>query len=138
MLLIYWIILLILSIVFIFLGNLFKDATISDVLLVVGWGFMFIVGMIMMIGNIFVPVGNVDEISFEYDVNGLVSRQMINSSTEYADLFDQDGFVGTFANKHVIGFFIAALGMLGSIVFWFDARKDPYKEDEFGSSEGGL
>jgi hypothetical protein len=140
MLLTYWIILLALSLVFIFLGNFFKETSISDVLLVVGWGFMFIAGIVMLLGNISHVSGSQDLITYSYDGEGRVNSTTITSVYSYDDLQDETGDVlSKIANRRVLGFFIAILGLLGSIVFWFDARRDPLEEDGFGGSgEGGL
>jgi uncharacterized membrane protein len=130
-----WITLLALAFLMIFLGTQYPN-TISDVLLVVGWGFVFILGGVMMLGNVSQVVGSSDSIFYSYDGDGRVNATYINSSYVYQDFVEESGsIIETIANKRVFGFFIMILGMIGQWAFWFDARKNPLEEDGF---DGGY
>jgi hypothetical protein len=104
--------------------------------LVVGWGFVFILGGVMMLGNVSQVVGSSDSIFYSYDGDGRVNATYINSSYVYQDFVEESGsIIETIANKRVFGFFIMILGMIGQWAFWYDARKNPLEEDGF---DGGY
>jgi len=126
----FWGLLIVFSLIILFLGYLF-ETTVSDVLLVIGWGFIFILGAIMTFGQINQVVGNSDIITYDYDASGKVNATYITSIDTYSSFGTETGenFLERIANKRVFGFFIMLLGMVGSITFWWDAKRKPIEYD---------
>ena len=119
-----WGFLIIFSLILLFLGYLF-ETTISDVMLVVGWGFIFILGVIMTFGSINQVVGNNDIITYSYDASGRVNTTYINSSDIYSSFTIESGdtFLERIASNKLFGFFIMILGAFGSFTFWWDINR---------------
>jgi len=132
MILTIWIILFVISITFIILGYVF-NTTNSDVLLVVGWGFIFLLGCVMLFGSLTHKTAETEIINYtytnyNYSIEGsnyteaVISSQTIIKNNTYEEIPAEAGILNTVVNLHTIGFFIMITGLLGSVLFWFDNK----------------
>ena len=134
MILTLWTIFLILSFALLVLGYTFYNTTVSDILIIVGWVFMFALGIILLSNAVEYKTG-LTEITtysyyrYDYTVDGTnYTDILINTSTnsiinDYT-VFSTEGTgaLQRVANSHLWGFLLMLAGLFGAILFWFDVR----------------
>ena len=141
MILIIWAVFFIISITFIILGYTY-NSTISDVLLVVGWSLIFLIGAVMCFGSLTHKTAESEIINYTYGqynfthageniTEVIILSQTVLKNNTYTQIPAETGFLNSAVNLHTIGFFIMITGLLGAIFFWIDVpkRKDGVDDD---------
>lgn len=134
MILTLWATFLILSIILLSLGYTFYQASISDILIIVGWTFIFALGVILLSNAVEYKTGvtetiNNNYVEYAYVVDGvnhtdiILNNSIITSSTDY-EAFNTEGtgVLAKVANSHLWGFLLMLTGLMGAILFWFDVK----------------
>lgn len=149
MILILWTILLALSFLLLFTGYIFYQTHVSDILIIVGWVFIFALGVILLSNAVEYPTGSSESVAYtyleySYTVDGVNHTSIeinnftiTNTNTYEAFSTEGSGVLQRVANSHLWGFLLMIAGLFGAILFWFDVRaysKD--QEDEKIKDEG--
>ena len=142
MILTLWTILLILSFLLLLIGYVFYETHVSDILIIVGWTFVFALGVILLSNAVEYKTGVNQTISytyFEYDylVNGenytniLINTSSINEVSTYESFSSEGtGVLQRVANSHLWGFLLMLAGFFGAVLFWWDVKAYDREIDE--------
>lgn len=143
MILTLWVILLILSFTLLIFGYVFYQTQVSDILIIVGWAFVFALGVIMLSNAVEYKIGETETITysyFEYDyvLDGTNHTSILINNSVNSKVYDYTSFstegtgvLARVANSHLWGFFLMIAGLFGGILFWFDVRAySKLKEEE--------
>ena len=134
MILLLWIILLGLAFLFLFTGYIFYQTQVSDILIIVGWTFVFALGVILLSNAVEYKIGSSEIVSYTYyeynysiGLENYTSIVINNSITTINDTYQAFSSEGTgvlqrVANSHLWGFLLMVAGLFGAILFWFDVR----------------
>jgi len=144
MILTLWTIFLILSITLLVLGYTFYNTQVSDILIVVGWVFMFALGVILLSNAVEYKTGSSQTTIFtyseyDYSVDGtnftdiIVNSSTITETNVYTAFSEEGtGALNRVANSHLWGFLLMIAGLFGAILFWFDVKAyDNEKDKEY-------
>jgi hypothetical protein len=140
MILTIWAIFFVISLLFIIIGSIF-NTTVSDVLVIVGWAFIFLLGAVLVFGSLTYKTGETETINYTYGqynytqsgeniTNIIISSQSINKTDSYTAITSEAGFLNSVVNLHTIGFFIMIIGLFGFTLFWFDNKGSKGVNDE--------
>jgi len=142
MILILWTIFLILSITLLVLGYTFYNTQVSDILIVVGWVFMFALGVILLSNAVEYQTGSSQittftYIEYDYSVDGnnftdiVVNSSNITETNIYTTFSEEGtGALNRVANSHLWGFLLMIAGLFGAILFWFDVKAYDNERDK--------
>jgi len=147
MILTLWTILLILSIALLIIGYTFYNTQVSDITIIVGWVFVFALGVIMLSNAVEYKIGVTETITnnyveYNYVLNGVnqteivLNTSIINKVNDYeAFTKEGSGALERVANSHLWGFFLMIVGLMGAILFWFDVRAYNQEKEEVSLDE---
>ena len=125
---------LILAFSLLLIGYIFHNSSVSDILIVVGWTFIFALGVILSLNSVQYKIGTTSTTSYtyiEYDyiVDGtnftdIVIDSSITTIKNDYNYFSTEGtgVLARVANSHLWGFLLMIVGLMGAILFWFDVR----------------
>ena len=129
-----WVIFLILSFSMLVFGYTFYQTQVSDILIVVGWTFMFALGVILVSNAVEYQTGYSEVTSFSYmeynySVDGtnytdivINESSMVKTNTYTSFSEEGSGALARVANSHLWGFLLMIVGLFGAILFWFDVK----------------
>jgi len=144
MILTLWITFLALAFLLLTLGYIFYHTTVSDILIIVGWLFVFALGIILLSNAVEYETGTSEITTYTYtsidyavdDINytDIVINSSTLTNTKTYENFETEGtgVLQRVANSHLWGFFLMLCGLFGSILFWWDAKaygKEKEEED---------
>jgi len=142
MILTLWITFLALAFLLLTIGYIFYNTQVSDILIIVGWLFIFALGVILLSNAVEYQTGETEVTVYtytehDYSVDGSNFTDVVINSSTTTNTKDYENFVteGTgilkrVANSHLWGFFLMICGLFGSILFWFDTRAYSQEEEE--------
>jgi len=134
MILILYITFLILSFILVTIGYTFHKTSVSDVLIIVGWTFVFALGVIMLSNGVEYNTGTLTEtnntyIEYNYVLDGTNYTDIVLSASETTETKEYKAFstegtgvLARVSNSHLWGFLLMIAGLFGEILFWFDVR----------------
>lgn len=135
MILTLWTILLILSFALLIIGYIFYQSSVSDILIIVGWSFIFFLGVILLLNAVEYSIGETETINYTYSeynyiVDGtnytaIVINNSITTLRNDYEAFSSEGSgaLQRVANSHAWGFLLMIAGLMGAILFWFDVKR---------------
>lgn len=134
MILTLWITFLALAFILLLIGYLFPYSQVSDIVIIVGWVFIFALGVIMLSNAVEYSTGTTQTINntyteYNYSVDGINYTDIVLSSSTITETKQYDNFViegsgvlARVANSHLWGFLLMITGLFGAILFWFDVK----------------
>lgn len=142
MILILYITFLILSFVLVTIGYTFYKTTVSDILIIVGWTFVFALGIIMLSNGVEYNTGVTIEttntyIEYNYVLDGTNYTDIVLNTSQTTETKDYKAFstegtgvLARVSNSHLWGFLLMIAGLFGEILFWFDVKAYGKKIEE--------
>ncbi len=118
-----WITLLILSFTLVIIGYIFSDTSVSDILIIVGWMFVFLLGGVLLVNSLEFKTGETTIQTYTYTNNNTINTITSVTVNDYTN-FKQEGtgLLKRVTDTHIWGFFLMLSGLFGSILFWFDRK----------------
>jgi|SRR6056297_105576 len=118
-----WITLLILSFLLIIVGYKFSDTSVSDILIIVGWAFVCLLGIVLLSNALEFKTGETTIETYTYNPNNTTDTITKVTSNVYTPFVQEgSGALKKATDTHVWGFFLMLSGLFGSILFWFDRK----------------
>ena len=142
MILTLWTILLILSFLLLLIGYIFYETHVSDILIIVGWLFVFALGVILLSDAVEYQTGinqttTYTYLEYDYVVDGvnhtdiLINTSSLNEVNTYENFSEEGtGILQRIANSHLWGFFLMLTGLFGGVLFWWDVKAYDREIDE--------
>lgn len=124
MILTLWTIFLILSFALLVLGYTLHQTQVSDIIIIVGWVFMFALGVILLSNAVEYKSGEYFVNTYEYAANNqTLEHKYIQKYYNYTSFSEEGtGALQRVANSHLWGFLLMISGLFGAILFWFDVK----------------
>lgn len=129
-----WTIFLVLSFALLVLGYTFYDTHVSDILIIVGWVFIFALGVILLSNAVEYQTGvssvtSFTYVEYDYNVDGINytdvvinTTSIVNTNTYTSFSEEGTGALQRVANSHLWGFLLMISGLFGAILFWWDIK----------------
>lgn len=132
MILTLWTIFLILAFLLLFTGYIFYQTQVSDILIIVGWVFVFALGVILLSNAVEYQSGEYIVNNYTYnDANDTLTGKTSQIYYNYTVFSSEgSGALERVANSHLWGFLLMVSGLFGAILFWFDVRAYSKEQDE--------
>ncbi len=132
MILTLWTTLLILSFTLVTIGYVFHFTSVSDILIIVGWVFVFSLGVILLSNAVEYKSGEYYVNTYTYNADNMTIREKIIQKTYNYTAFNTEGTgaLQRVANSHLWGFLLMITGLFGEILFWFDTNAYGKKIDD--------